>query len=449
MKRIYFFSMYFLFLLVFLNQFLSIGARLFMFFSSLGTIAFLVSSLYMTRGFQLYVSLLSLIAGHIIFFKYNLGIDIWYGSMMKGLGMPVLFVAIPLISFPIKYGDYLESVESYVASKRDKPGFLFTFLALMHLALTVALNIGSIPTMQKLLEKVKFPSKYLVLLYTAGYSSYMVFSPYDGVVNMVLLFTAVGYADYFFYGLAMVIVIILVAALFLKTDARLLEDLKQSLNAPHINGNNKKVYELLVHISVLIFLAFIGVKYLPFSNSLYAIAVIIIIYSILWGFQLNVLGRYKSEIRSYSINLLNYKSFLPFLISASFLGSLVSYTPLKEGISKVLIAFNNLPGYFVIQLFLLMTMLLCLVGIHMMITVTTLALTITPELVGLSNPAFALTLLTCWYMAMCISPFVPFTLIVAETINERPVNIALKHNLKFCLVMFFVAPALILLLNYF
>ncbi|MGI6226722.1 MAG: hypothetical protein ACOYJ1_10745 [Peptococcales bacterium] len=83
----------------------------------------------------------------------------------------------------------------------------------------------------------------------------------------------------------------------------------------------------------------------------------------------------------------------------------------------------------------------------MMITVTTLALTVTPALIGLTNTAFALTLLTCWYMAMCVSPFVPFTLIVAETIKEKPLNIAFKHNLKFCLVMFFAAPALILLIN--
>lgn len=447
MKQAYYFSMYFLFLLVFLNEFFSIPIKLFMLLSSLGIIIFLVSSLYMTRGFQLYVSLASLLVGHIIFLKYNLSIDVWYNSMMKGLGMPVLFVAIPLISFPIKYGHYLESIENYVVAKREKPGFLFSFLALMHLALTVALNIGSIPTMQKLLERVKFPTKYLSLLYTAGYSSYMVFSPYDAAVNMVLLFTAVSYSEYFLSASAMVILIILVSALFLKTDTKLLGELNQNLSYSKENGNHKKVYELLMHIFILIFLAFIGDRYIHFSNALYTITAIIIIYSLIWGFLLRILGQYKNELSDYSSNLLSCKSFLPFLISASFLGALVSYTPLKESIEGILLSLNSLPLYLIIQGFLLLTMLLCLIGIHMMISVTTLALTVTPELIGLSNSAFALTLLTCWYMAMCISPFVPFTLIVAETINEKPLNIAFKHNLKFCLVMIFLAPALILLLN--
>jgi hypothetical protein len=304
--------MYFLFLLVFLNEVFSVNAQVFMILSSSGLIIFLVTSLYMTRGFQLYVSVGSLVVGHIILFKYSLGLDIWYSSIMKGLGMPVLFVAIPLISFPIKYGQYLEAIENYVASKRGKPGFLFSFLALMHLALTIALNIGSIPTMQKLLEKVKFPTKYLALLYTAGYSSYVSFSPYDGVVNMVLLFTAVSYSEYFFSGLTMVILIVFVCTLLLKTDAKLLTEINENLSSSKKDGSNKKVYELLFHICALIFLAFIGDKFIHFSNALYTIALMIIIYALIWGLSLKVLNQYKKEMCDYSTNLLNYKSFLPF-----------------------------------------------------------------------------------------------------------------------------------------
>ncbi|MDN5323784.1 MAG: hypothetical protein PWQ67_2238 [Clostridia bacterium] len=449
MKKIYFFSMYFIFVLVYLNEFFNLNQNNFAILVSVGICFLLVSSLTMTRGFQLYVSIISLTLGHIILFKYNLGFNVWYSSLIKSIGIPVLFVVIPMISFPIKHGQYLKSVEDYVASKSEKPIFLFALLAITHLSLTIPLNIGSIPTMQKLLEKIKFPKEYLAHLYTAGYSSYMVFSPYDGVVNMVLLFTSLTYSEYFLSGLSMVILIIMVSAFFLKIDNKLLQQLNNTLSSIRSSGNDKKMYELLFHIFVLIFLAFLGESFIPFSNQLYIIAVIIIIYSTFWGFFLNALDKYRDELKKYCKNLLDFKSFIPFLISTGFLGSMISFTPLKDNIGSILLSLNSLPLYFIIQFFILLTIVLSLCGVHMMITVTTLALTITPEFIGLSNVAFALTLLTCWYIAMSISPFVPFTIIVADTIKEKPLNVTFKYNLKFSFIMLFIAPIIILLINYF
>lgn len=449
MKNIYFTSMYFLFVVIFINELFSVNQNLYILLTSIGILLFLISSLSLTRGFQLYVSLISLAVGHMIFLGYNLDFAAWHGSLTKGIGMPVLFVAIPLITFPIKYGNYLQAVEGYVASKREKPIFLFSILTIIHLFLSIVLNVASVTTLQKLLDKIELPKKYLARLYATGYSSYMVFSPYDGVVNMVLIFTATRYSDYFLGSLSMVILIISAASVFLKTDKKLLQDLQCSLASLEDRQVDKKVYELLLHIMVLIFLAFLGDRYIPFSNQLYTIAVIIIFYSTLWGFLLKALNKYKEELKGYSENLLGCKSFLPFLISAGFLGSMVSYTPLKDGIGNLLLALDSLPLFFIIQLFMVFTMFLSLCGINMMITVTTLAFTVTPAVIGLSNEAFALTLLTCWYMAMSISPFVPFAVIVADSIGDKPVNVTFKYNLRFSLVMLLLAPMVILLFNYF
>lgn len=448
MRKIYYISMYFIFILVYVNEFGVLKDSIFVLFTSISMLFLLMSSLSMTRGFQLYVSLISLCVAHFILFKYNLSFDIWYNSLIKSIGIPVLFVAIPMISFPIKHGQYLKSMESYAAYRREKPILLFCSLAIMHLCMTIPLNIGSIPTMQKLLKKIKLPKEYLSHLYTAGYCSYMVFSPCDGAVNMVLLFTSIRYSDYFLSALSMVILIILVSSIFLKTDKKLIEELKDSLSTIKSSETSKKMYELMIHIFILIILAILGDKFISLSNQLYIIALIIIMYSIFWSLLVNSLSKYKDELREYSKNLLNFKTFLPFLISTSFLGSMVAYTPIKENIGSVLVYLNNFPLYIIIQIFILSTMLLSLCGVHMMVTITTLALTITPEIIGLSNVAFALTLLTCWYIAMSISPFVPFAVIVADTIGEKTVNVTFKHNLKYAITMLFVAPVIILLVNY-
>lgn len=448
MKSIYYFCMYFMFILVFLNEIVSLPDKVFIFLSSIGLLVLLLSSIYMIRGFQFYVSLLSLIVGHILLFSYDLSFEIWYQSLVKNLGIPILFLVIPLISFPIKHGKYLPSIEAFIATKRKKPSFLFALLSIFHLSLTIPLNIGSIPIQQKLVEKIQLPKKFLVRMYTAGYSSYMVFSPYDPVVNMVLLWTGISFFDYFFSGFIMVIIIIVVSSLLVKFDQRLLKDLSTRISEIQSTNTIKKAYELLAHIAALIVLAFLGVRFIPFSNQLYIIAVMIIGYALFWGAQLKELNNFKKEIHKYNNHILAYKTIIPFLISSSFLASIVSYSPLKEYMGNIFVYLNQYPLYLIILLLILTTAILSLVGVHMMITIPALALTVAPDVIGLGSPAYALTLLTCWYIAMSISPFVPFAVVVGETIGEKPTHVTFKDNLFFTLLMLFVAPIIIVMIHY-
>lgn len=447
MKTLYVFSLYALFTLVYLHEFGMLPASVYQIGTTAAVLLLLISALSMTRGFLLYVSLISLAIGHKIVFSYNLGVEVWYSSLTKAMSIPVLFVVLPLLTLPLKYGRYLHAMERYVLAKRSAPGRMFAFLSLLLLALTVVLNIGSILTMQQLLENLRLPKKFLARLYTTGYAAYVVFSPYDAGIQMILLFASTTYSAYCFGGILMASVILIVSSLLVKTDRQLLHQIDLSLSDKQPQGAEKGVSELLIHIGVLIGLAFLADRFLPFSLPVYRIAVVIIGYSVLWSGFLHVLRDYGRELRHYRQHLLRYKSVLPFLLCTSFLGSTVSYTPFKTYIGEVVFALQSLPLYIVLQLLMLLTMALSVCGVHMMITVTTLAFTLPVEALGLSPPAFALTLLTCWLLAMSLSPFVPFAVIVAETIGTTPVNVTLKQNFPFALAMLFLAPAVILLVN--
>ncbi|WP_339061328.1 hypothetical protein [Tepidibacillus marianensis] len=134
-------------------------------------------------------------------------------------------------------------------------------------------------------------------MYTAVYASYMVFSPYDPVVNMVLIWTGITYFDYFPMGLIMVFFIILISSLLIQMDKNLFVVLKNRLSTVRDMGDAAKIYELFFHVLVLIALAFLGARYVRFSNQLFVIALIIIFYAILWGKLLKVLAEYKEELR--------------------------------------------------------------------------------------------------------------------------------------------------------
>ena len=62
--------------------------------------------------------------------------------------------------------------------------------------------------MRKLLAKTRLPDKYLSLVYSTGYSVQMVVSPFDGVVNVMILSAGTSFAAYFIHGAGMALVIL-------------------------------------------------------------------------------------------------------------------------------------------------------------------------------------------------------------------------------------------------
>lgn len=448
MKKIYILSIICYCLLFAVNIFGVLSSNINIILSSIIIFSFLISSIYLAKGFQKYISIIFFLVGSLISLKYKLDFPTYHYNISKGFTILILFLAIPFVAIPLKYGQYLESISDFIQSKKENPGILFFLLTILYIIIAIPLNIGSIPTMQNLINEVKFPKKYLAMLYTAGYSSYMVFSPFDGVVNMVLILTSINYSEYFLKSIIMVLTILGVSTLILITDKKLIIETKNGINGKSTKCNYHKLLELILNIIFLILLAFLGEKYIKFSNNIFIIAVLIIGYSLIWLLFLKPPRIiWENEKKMYYSRLLSYKNFLLFLITANFLGSMIAITNVKEYIFVLLGIANTIPTYFMIQSLILLTILLSLCGIHMMITITTLAYIVTPGAMGLTNSSFALTLLTCWYLAMSISPFVPFSSVVSETIGEKVSNITFKYNIKFVISMFIISPLIIVFLN--
>lgn len=441
MKRLYNFTMYFLFTLVFANEWIGIPSDVFIGITSVVMVLFLISSLSISRGFQFYVSILSLFIGHILIYTYGLSFSVWYKSITTGMGIPVLFVVIPMISYPILRGPYLASMEQLAGAKKNNPGRLFLLLTILYLMMAITLNIAVIPTIKKMIEKINFPNRFFSLICMTGSSCYMVFSPYDAIVNLILIYTGLSYLQYFLTGFLMVLFILGIALIFLFFNQPLIQSLKESLDQiksqPVIY---KPLFSLFAHILNMILLACLSNLLLPFSSPIYGIALILLGYSVFWCITLGFWGRLKQLFSGYSSNLLAYAGFLPFLISAGFIGTVFSQTPLKDEFIGLINQLSILPLYFEVQVLILFTILLSLCGIHMLIPVTAMAVSLSPEIIGLTQPGFALMLLTCWYNAMIISPFVPFIVVTADTLGVSPLKVSFAYNMGFRILMIIVSP---------
>ncbi len=448
MKSLYVFCMYFLFTIVLVNQFLPIPSQLYTIASTIGLILFLFATLWINRGFMKVASLTALILGHFLVFKYHLGFEDWHTSFTKGIFMPLLFVVIPLVSVPISNGGYLESLEYFVAKRRNRPGRVFLGLSLIHLALTVALNIASIIVFQRLLDPLNLPKKYLARLHIGVYSSNMMFSPYDPVLNMILLYMNISYAEYFLPALILVIAIIALCLLFVLKDKKLLHELSKCLpefSDPQPLG---KLIELMVHVLILITLAFVGSLLMPDTPTLFIVASIIVFYSLIWVFLIDAYGDLKKELIRYNKNFDDYVQFLPFLIALSFFGSVVSLTPLRDYIGGYLLHLTGFPLYFVGMGFMIFVSGLSLCGIHMIIPVTTLALTVSPDSLNLTPVAFLSLLMVSWVGGMIVSPFIPFTAVASSAMRVKATTLAYRWGMSQLLPWILIGPILVIAINY-
>lgn len=410
-----------------------------------GVILFLASSLVRKPDPLFWLAIAGLAIGQLLVIVYRLSPDLWAESLTANAGILVLFVAIPFLSLPMSDSRYLDAVRQFIG-RETRPGRTkFVLLVFVHLCMTIVMNIASIPALQKMLRRMDLSPRYLVRLYTAGYASYMVFSPFDGVVNMVLLMASVSYDAYLPVALPMVLSITAVSAFLLpRRPGAAAQPNEDAAPAPR---GYRRIVELVAHIVAMIALVAAGNFLFHFRTPILMTAILITLYALFWSATLGKSRLWFSEVARHATQIIEYRRFLAFLLAMNFFGAVLAHTPLKGEIGGWVHYLSGLPQYFMLLAIVAATLLLSLAGIHMMIVVTALGFAVAPAALGLTAPAYALLLLTCWYVAMSISPFVPFTAVVSEAVGGRPLSVSARYNPLFTAAMLLIGPAVVLLAN--
>ncbi|MCF7953635.1 MAG: hypothetical protein K9K78_06125 [Spirochaetales bacterium] len=444
-ENIYVLTMYLLLIIIFLNEFFAENSFL-TYIKFLLVVIYLLVSLLQNKGFFLYGSLAALTVSMILISFLQLDAGIIVQALNENSGIIALFAAIPVLSVPATNKKYTEAIVA-VSKNRKKNSFMFfIFLSVTHIFLSLLLNIGSIPAMQKLIEKTGLNKRFLGRLYTAGYSSYMVFSPFDGVINMILLFSAVTYAEFIPGGIIMALTIVFISAMLNYFEGKH-EAIDNSGSLETSKEHYASLIDFFVNIIVLIGITALVNAFAALKEPLLGTALIVILYSFFWSAKQKKLRTYFDSYKIQNNGTLKFKLFLPFIISLGFLAVILSKTDVNILIAGVVEKITIFPLGITLFLFIIIVMGLSLIGIHMMITIPTLALLIDPAVIGLDKNVFALLLLTSWFIAMAISPFVPFSAVVSDAVKTNPVKFSIGQNYKFSLIMALAAPAVLIMIN--
>lgn len=446
MKKIFFGAMVFIFLCVFLKEFFIGFENFYPYFISLGLGILIFSVYFFAKGMQRSISLLCFTIS-LLLLSQHFDTKLLYKSLEKSVGIICIFTVIPLLTFPIEKGDYSHSIKNFVSRFSKNNKFIFTILSLFHWILTIILNIPSIPIMQEIIQKNNFSKKYLTRMYTAGYCCFMIFSPYDGLLNMILIMYSVKHYQYFPYALLICLFIVGLSSVLLSFYEKEVEEEKNQIIQKLSSFDKKKIFSLVGNIIFLIFVTILGDYMFTFKNPMLFISLIVVGYSLFWSFQNANFQEYKTQFKSYIERTTNFGTIIVFLISTNCLGEIIQNTSIGEIIEKGFLKIMFLPSYFLILTLILFTVALALVGVHMLIPVAAILMIVKPEFLGIAPASYPLVVMCCWISAMSISPFVPFPAVVAQTIDEDILKVTFKYNKIYSILLILLCPAMILLLN--
>ncbi|WP_279401261.1 hypothetical protein [Piscibacillus salipiscarius] len=127
-----------------------------------------------------------------------------FHGMRENVGLLAIFLFVPLISLPIKNGQYLDYMNAifnhYVKTSKQ----LYTYLKISILGIGSVMNLGTIPIMYHLTETSSFIDyrDTRIRALTRGFSLSFLWSPYFISIALILTYFNVTWVELFPFGFA-------------------------------------------------------------------------------------------------------------------------------------------------------------------------------------------------------------------------------------------------------
>jgi hypothetical protein len=431
-----------------------------LFLISLVILAFAVSLPYM-NAFPKYMSLLLIFFGNLIFFLSKGDGQYWVESVLNNVALVALFITVPLLSYPLKNGGYIEYVDQLVSKYLKSNIAKIAFITASTCVMSSFLNLGSLRVMYDLfIGRFGYLNKIFVRSLVQGFSLAAFWSPYFAGVAIIMHLAGVKFVSFLPYGLGMVIICYLVSIIinYLYISKEKDKDMgTSSLMAAGIEArrNIKPAQSGISHRKgIELFIAFIGLflslflleKWLHDQNVLILISILAIAYTFVWSLLIKKMKELAHSLKDYFKEVApNVHTESIMIISATFFSQMVMLSDFPVILSSL---FSKTSGISLI-LTILIIMFTCVIAsffIHQVLPISIFATTISPEAIGLKPELFVLTLIISWGITPLISPVSAANMIAASLFRTKPFEIGFL-NMIYTIFIIFLSSFTIFLTN--
>ena len=361
--------------------------------------------------------------GHLLLVLYAPTADRWTQAMTAGGGFALLLGALPFATRFI-------GMERAATGGSGKSGRRLSLprVGVIQFGLSVALSIGALWVVRPLYEALSPAKGSRYRSVSAAYSSNVSVSPLDAVVNLVLVLTGLTYTQYMPFGLGLAAVIV-AATSAVELGLRLRRHVRGTPRRAAATAPVAGLDAVLLRTALLIVLVVAAKTMLAFESEVLETGVVLAGVSVLLIAATEGPASVGAALREHPGRVGQFVPVFALLGAALFFAETVAGSPVAEAIVSVARGAAALPPGASAVAIILFTAGLALSGVHMLLTVSTLGAVLSPEVLGMSAPAFAVLLITSYIVAMNVSPFVPFTIASAEIAGDRGPLAAIYHAL--------------------
>lgn len=427
-----------------------------------------ILSFIATKGSTRMIAAVLFIVGAFLLFYTQAPLDVWEKALLENGYLLAMFIMVPLISLPVRYGGYNESLEALFDRFGNSKSRFYGLVSVMTAFLGVLVSIASVPLTCEVARSSHFATnaRILATALSRGFVTCLFWAPTTATIALSLQLTGANWLSVLPFGLLFAIIAGFIGWIMttirenlIARRSQLNTSLSKNKNNTHIDANlnssslhpskyevtshqphsgvfdRKKIIELVL-FSVLYIVAVMLVGQCLRISIIVAVALMSILIPIIWMVAIKRVTLFKQKVKDeyVAVKLPNVKGQMILFTAAGVLASGISYSGVGEMAVTALLQITNGGALEATILVMVLALVCSAFGVHPLVYTTVIGGSLTAAQLGVSPVYMALLLAMGWALGNAVCPTSANSIAVSQLVERSPFKLALNWNVSYVLV---------------
>lgn len=366
----------------------------------------------------------------------------WLYALLNNAPIICLLLTVSLFTIPLHFEPYHEVLAENLPRLAKSPFQFYGIALCFTTAIASLLNIASLPFAYNLLKEagLKYRQGILEKCLIRSTAINMFWSPAFISVALVVGYLDVAWFEVLPSGIALALMAFFVAIVLGAIEFRGYSTKKALLTDAVFK---RILVKLFAQLGVLIvFIA--GLQYLTGKSALVTVPLVSFTGPLLLAFVCRRVSIYRERLKEYlTVTLANGYHELILFTAFGFFGYALGLSSVKDYIPLAIKTFGFTSPLSLIPLITFLTAFPCLFGIHPIITISTIAITLPPGSIALTKIQMAGSLLLGYVVYANLSPFSAVNLLILGITKGDILRISLRQNWLYVLIITILATVIL------
>ncbi len=427
-----------------------------------------ILSFIATKGSTRMIAAVLFIVGAFLLFYTQAPLDVWEKALLENGYLLAMFIMVPLISLPVRYGGYNESLEALFDRFGNSKSRFYGLVSVMTAFLGVLVSIASVPLTCEVARSSHFAAnaRILATALSRGFITCLFWAPTTATIALSLQLTGANWLSVLPFGLLFAIIAGFIGWIMttirenlITRRSQLNTSLSKNKNNTHIDANlnssslhpskyevtshqphsgvfdRKKIIELVL-FSVLYIVAVMLVGQCLRISIIVAVALMSILIPIIWMVAIKRVTLFKQKVKDeyVAVKLPNVKGQMILFTAAGVLASGISYSGVGEMAVTTLLQITNGGALEATILVMILALVCSAFGVHPLVYTTVIGGSLTAAQLGVSPVYMTLLLAMGWALGNAVCPTSANSIAVSQLVERSPFKLALNWNVSYVLV---------------